>query len=220
VAEKKRKKPAKPEKKAGYHHGDLRRALLAEAVAMLEADGGAELSLRDLARRLGVSHGAPSHHFKDKAALLDAIATDGFRMLADALEEARALPLSPSERLAASGKAYVRFAVDHPAHVRTMFGKSPQDSHGDECLGESIRAFGALLALAQDAAGPRASDREVRAATFLAWSSVHGLALLWLEGQSPVRMTAGGTDAGLMSLVGDVTTMIARAVSGASRGPK
>jgi AcrR family transcriptional regulator len=192
VAAKKPKKPAKPEKKAGYHHGDLRRSLLAEAVAMLEA--------------------APSHHFKDKAALLDAIAEDGFRLLADALEAARALPLSPNARLEASGAAYVKFAVHHPAHVRTMFGKAPSDVPSDGCLNESMRAFGALLSLAQDAAGPGASDKDVRAVTFMAWSSVHGLSLLWLDGDGPVRMTSGGTEEGLMALVADVSAMITRAV--------
>ena len=179
---------------------------------MLAADGTADFSLRDLARRLGVSHGAPSHHFKDKAALMDAIAVEGFRGLADALHAAHSLPVSPGERLAASGVAYVRFAVSHPAHVRTMFGKAPTSAPSEACLSESMRAFGALLTLAKEAAGPSASEADVRAVTFGAWSSVHGLALLWLEGEGPVRATAGGTEEGLLALAGDVTRLFALSV--------
>ena len=211
------KKKPKPAKKPSYHHGDLRRALVEEAIVVLEADGAAEFSLRDLARRLGVSHGAPSHHFKDRAALMDAIATEGFRGLGDALEEARALPVSAAERLAASGMAYVKFAVAHPAHVRTMFGKAPTEHASDACLHESIRAFEALLALARDAAGPNASEAYVRTVTFAAWSSVHGLVLLWLEGEGPVRFTSGGTKEGLMALVGDVTRFLSTAVATVGR---
>jgi AcrR family transcriptional regulator len=200
-------------KRDEYHHGDLRRALLDQAVAMLTVDGRADFSLRDLARRLGVSHGAPSHHFADKGALLDAIAAEGFRGLADALLAAKALDASPTERLAASGVAYVRFAVTHPAHVRVMFGKAPSDAPSDECLAESLRAYKALLDLATDAVGPGATEDEVRRAVLVAWTSVHGLALLWLEGEGPVRSMAGGTEEGLVAMAREVTDMLSKAIS-------
>lgn len=200
-------------KKAAYHHGDLRRALLDEAVRVLEHDEKADLSLRDLARRLGVSHGAPSHHFRDKSALLEAIATDGFRGLADALEAVANGPGTPEERLAASGVAYVKFAVAHPAHVRVMFSKPPDPEGGDECMTESLRAFGALLTLARDAAGPRASDARVRTVTFTSWAAVHGLTMLWLAGPGPVRMTSGETEAGLLELTREVTAMLVKGVT-------
>lgn len=206
------KKPKAPTKPA-YHHGDLRRALLDEAVVMLEEDERADFSLRDLARRLGVSHGAPSHHFRDKGALLEAIATEGFRGLADALEAVSRGPGSPGARLAESGVAYVKFALAHRAHVRVMFAKPPESPPSEECMAESIRAFGALLTLAREAAGKHASDAKVRAVTFASWSSVHGLTMLWLAGPGPVRATSGDTEAGLLDLTRDVTALLARAVA-------
>ena len=207
-----KKKPSAPSKPA-YHHGDLRRALLDEAVRVLEEDDRADFSLRDLARRLGVSHGAPSHHFRDKGALLDAIATDGFRGLADALEVASKGPGTPEARLAASGVAYVRFALAYRAHVRVMFTSAPDSRPGDECVAESMRAFGALLTLAREAAGERADDAQVRAATFASWSAVHGLTMLWLGGPGPVRAMCGDTEEGLLDLTREVTALLARAVA-------
>lgn len=212
------KKKPKPVKKPSYHHGDLRRALVEETISVLEADGAADFSLRDLARRLGVSHGAPSHHFKDKAALMDAIATEGFRGLADALVEAQSLPVSPAERLAASGVAYVKFAVSHRAHVRTMFGKSPSDQPSEACVAESVRAYATLVSLTRDALGPGASEADVRTVTFASWSSVHGLALLWLEGEGPVRFTSGGTEEGLLALATDVSRFLSIAASRVGHG--
>ena len=180
---------------------------------MLEEDDRADFSLRDLARRLGVSHGAPSHHFRDKSALLEAIATDGFRGLADALEAVSRGPGTPPERLAASGVAYVRFALAHRAHVRVMFARVPESPPSDECIGESTRAFAALLTLAREAAGKRASDATIRAVTFASWSSVHGLTMLWLAGPGPVRATSGDTEEGFLELTREVTAFLAKAVA-------
>ncbi len=98
----------------GYHHGDLRRALLSAAVQAIEESGPAALSLRDLARRAGVSHAAPAHHFGDRAGLFTAIAVQGFDALADALTEA-------GDELLDLGVAYVEFAVRHRAHFEVMF---------------------------------------------------------------------------------------------------
>ena len=92
-----------------YHHGDLPRALLEAAVEAIEEVGPAALSLRDLARRTGVSHAAPAHHFGDKAGLLTAVAADGFRRLAATLGEAYRATGSFLE----VGVAYARFAVTH-----------------------------------------------------------------------------------------------------------
>ena len=96
-----------------YHHGDLRRVLLDAAVAAIAERGAAALSLRDLARRAGVSHAAPTHHFRDKAGLLTAVAAEGFALLGTALAEA--------DDFAATGVAYVRFATTHPGHFAVMF---------------------------------------------------------------------------------------------------
>src|SRR5918995_5895636 len=100
-----------------YHHGDLPRALLEAAVEAIEEVGPAALSLRDLARRAGVSHAAPAHHFGDKAGLLTAVAAQGYQLLADTLTAAR----QRSADFLEVGVAYVRFAVDHRAHFEVMF---------------------------------------------------------------------------------------------------
>ena len=96
-----------------YHHGDLRRAILNAALDVISADGPSALSLRDLARRAGVSHAAPAHHFKDRTGLLTAIAAEGYELLAATLAEAADLK--------DAGVRYVRFAREHPAHFQVMF---------------------------------------------------------------------------------------------------
>src|SRR5712691_4818265 len=105
-------RPARP-----YHHGNLRPALVAEAVRVLAEGDAASLSLRELARRLGVSHAAPYRHFADKDALLAAIAQQGFELLAAEVEAAAAQhPDEPARQLADTGWAYVRFALRQPQH--------------------------------------------------------------------------------------------------------
>jgi AcrR family transcriptional regulator len=125
-----------------YHHGNLREALL-EAAERSLGDGG--LSLRELARDVGVSHAAPRRHFPDKQALLDALAEDGFERLGRELDEAMsAVGGSLRERLGAFARAYVRFATEHSALLELMFA----GKHRDETLRAAAnRAFAAPLAL-------------------------------------------------------------------------
>jgi AcrR family transcriptional regulator len=165
-----------------YHHGDLRRAILEEALRVIAADGPAALSLRDLARRAGVSHAAPAHHFKDKAGLLTAIATDGYERLADALEaETILLEL---------GAAYVRFALDHPAHFEIMFRPDLYHQSDVDLAAARSRTRAALQAAARARRGGR------RETPLAAWSLAHGFATLWATGsmarmagdQDPVRL--------------------------------
>ncbi|MFJ3404537.1 TetR/AcrR family transcriptional regulator [Promicromonospora sp. NPDC090134] len=147
-----------------YHHGDLRRTMTAAAATAVAEHGPAGLSLRELARLAGVSHAAPAHHFGDKAGVLTAVATEGFTLLAAALDEV-------GDDLLAAGVAYVRFAVDHPGHFAVMFDRSLL--HGDDAdlRAAEQTASGALAGLAPDADGARA-----------AWSVAHGFASLWLSG--------------------------------------
>ena len=104
-------------RKRPYHHGDLRETLLAASLRVIETDGVEGLSLREAARRAGVTHGAPYHHFRDKADLLDALAEEGFGRLRDLMQASRALRTRPDERLAVIGLAYVRFAVENPGFL-------------------------------------------------------------------------------------------------------
>ncbi|WP_151774478.1 TetR/AcrR family transcriptional regulator [Streptomyces abyssomicinicus] len=154
-----------------YHHGDLRRAIMSAALETIAADGPAALSLRDLARRAGVSHAAPAHHFKDRAGLLTAIAAEGHELLAGALREA--------EDLREAGVRYVRFAREHPAHFQVMF--APQLLRTGDV--ELITAQALSDAALRDAvAGVPARDRgvESRLAGVAAWSLAHGFATLLL----------------------------------------
>ena len=122
-----------------YHHGDLRRALLAAAAAAITEQGVANLSMRDLARRAGVSHAAPTHHFGDKAGLLTALATEGFDQLAKALGTSRLASNSFLEM----GVTYVRFAVTHRAHFEVMY--RPELYRPDDPEVRQARAAAAVI---------------------------------------------------------------------------
>ncbi|TDB79656.1 MULTISPECIES: TetR/AcrR family transcriptional regulator [unclassified Micromonospora] len=158
-----------------YHHGDLRRVLLAAAVEAIEEAGPAALSLRELARRAGVSHAAPAHHFRDKAGLLTALATEGFDLLTEALQAA-------GGDLLEAGVAYVGFAVRHRAHFEVMFrpdlyrADAPEVCTARERSGDLLRSHVATVSDGTD---------DARRNTLAAWSIVHGFATLWLAGALP-----------------------------------
>ncbi len=118
-----RAKVAAAKKKTAYHHGDLRRALVTAATAAIEEAGEGALTLREVARRVGVTHPAAYRHFEDKTALLAAVAEEGYVVLADAIERALGAASSrPRERLRALAVAYVDFAVRSPAQYAVMWG--------------------------------------------------------------------------------------------------
>jgi AcrR family transcriptional regulator len=154
-----------------YHHGDLRRAIMSAALEAIAAEGPGALSLRDLARRAGVSHAAPAHHFKDRTGLLTALAAEGHELLAQALRQAG--------DLREAGVRYVRFAREHPAHFQVMF--SPQLLRTEDI--ELVTAQALSGAALRDAvAGVPDRDRgvETRLAGVAAWSLAHGFATLLL----------------------------------------
>lgn len=159
-----------------YHHGDLRRALVVAAVDELKESGAAGLSLREVARRVGVSHAAPTHHFGDKAGLLTAVAAEGFGLLADALAAA----WERTHDFLEVGIAYVEFAVSHPAHFEVMFRS--ELLHADDADLQAARArsraqlYGPIT--------PRGKDPRVDAGV-AAWALMHGVASLWLDGALP-----------------------------------
>jgi len=172
-------------KKAAYHHGDLRRALLDAALRLIDEQGLQALSLREVARRAGVTHGAPYHHFADRASLLATLAEDGFELLVAAMksEQAKSRP-AQDERLAAVGRGYVAFALAHPAYFKVMF--RPELSEGRPLYTGGARAYEVLVesvTALQRANRARAIDRDLLVLS--SWSLVHGLASLWLDG--PLR---------------------------------
>jgi AcrR family transcriptional regulator len=160
-----------------YHHGNLRAALLESAERTLRRRGAGELSLRELAREVGVSHAAPRRHFADKQALLDALAEDGFERLGRELEQAMAgAGDSLGEQLGAFARAYVRFATEHATLLELMFA----GKHRDESLRAAAdRAFAPALALfvrAQAEGQVVAGDTEQ--VGLVALATLHGLAAL------------------------------------------
>ncbi|MEV7886083.1 TetR/AcrR family transcriptional regulator [Streptomyces sp. NPDC002817] len=159
----------KPASRRSYHHGDLRRAVLTAALDVIAADGPSALSLRDLARRAGVSHAAPAHHFGDRTGLLTAIAAEGFGLLATALREA--------PDLKEAGVHYVRFAREHPAHFQVMF--SPGLLRADDLELTTARTL-AGDALREAVSGVDPEGVEPRLAGVAAWSLAHGFATLLL----------------------------------------
>jgi AcrR family transcriptional regulator len=167
-----------------YHHGDLRRALLEEAVRTIQHDGMDGLTLRAVGERLRVSRTALYRHFADKGALLAAVARDGFTMLRTALVGAWEAGGGGRRGFEAMGLAYVRFAVAHPAHYRVMFGGFLARPEPDPDLArEAGSAFQVLVdaLVAQQDAGLVRRDDPLQLARFI-WSLVHGISMLAIDG--------------------------------------
>jgi AcrR family transcriptional regulator len=173
-------------KRAGdYHHGDLRRALVEEAVRTIQAEGIERLTLRAVADRLAVSRTALYRHFSDKQALLAAVGREGFRMLRESLTEAWESHGRLRPGFEAMGRAYVRFAVAHPSHYRVMFGGFIEScSKDEEFIQEAKAAFHVLVdsLVNQQEAGIVRRDDPVLLARFI-WAVVHGIAMLAIDGQ-------------------------------------
>lgn len=177
---------ARPAKKPPdqYHHGDLRRSLLAAAVRTLQKQGFEALTLRAVGSELGVSRSALYRHFADKAALLTAVASEGFRMLESALRAGWEGGGKGRAGFLTMGDSYVRFAVDHPWHYRVMFGSGFELDDDDPELNESGKAtFGMLVEalVAQQEAGLVRRDDPQLQANFV-WATVHGVAMLAIDG--------------------------------------
>ncbi|SNY06020.1 TetR/AcrR family transcriptional regulator [Paractinoplanes atraurantiacus] len=185
--------------KASYHHGDLRRALLRAAAEAITENGIASLSMRDLARRAGVSHTAPTHHFGDMTGLLTAFAVQGYEELGKALSTS----WLASGSFVELGVTYVRFATTRSAHFEVMFRPDLYRADDPDLVKARARSADTLYAgvaglpdgtLHQGERAQRASEGtaeaappEVRAAGRAAWSMAHGFATLWLTGAFPDR---------------------------------
>lgn len=161
-----------------YHHGDLRRSLITAAHELLRAGGIEAVTLREAARLAGVSHNAPYRHFASREALLAALATEGFRNLRRALEEAGRRAEQP-ERLTALGRAYLRFADADRATFRLMFGGVIEKAGYPDLAEASGAAFGALRSVVAEGGAPAGAEREA----LRAWALVHGLAHLVADRQ-------------------------------------
>ena len=182
-----RRSPRQPSvRRERYHHGDLRRALLDAALKLVRRGGTPALTLRAAARLAGVSQAAPYRHFADKQALLAAVAEEGFRAMTAAMRGAvSGHGDEPLLKFRALGLAYVEFACGHPAHFRVMFGPELADRSTHPSLADAAaEAFTLLVAAVahcQTAGFAREGDPEELAVT--AWSTVHGLSALIVNGQ-------------------------------------
>jgi AcrR family transcriptional regulator len=173
--------------KQGYHHGDLRNALVSEGLTLLERQGHSDFTLRDLARRVGVSAAAPYAHFTDKSALLAAIATAGFTRLRATLESAIRNDSDPADQFLHMGSAYVRFGMDHPALYKLMFaseelpakrGEYPELEAAAEAAFDLLTE---MLTRMQRRGFLRAGDPEADGLSV--WAHVHGLTSLIITGR-------------------------------------
>ncbi|HEY7210673.1 MAG TPA: TetR/AcrR family transcriptional regulator [Bryobacteraceae bacterium] len=173
-------KPRRP-----YHHGNLRRALLDEALATIGSEGVDRLTLREIGARLGVSRTALYRHFADKRALLAGVATEGFRMLREQLVAAWKKGGCGGPAFLAMGVAYMRFAVANPAHYRVMFGSFVDPKEAEfELAAEADGAFQALVdALVALQRSAVVRDDDILLMARFVWSVVHGVAMLAIDGQ-------------------------------------
>lgn len=164
-----------------YHHGNLRPALLDAAEELLVEGGVEALSWREIARRAGVSPGAPYHHFADKAALLTALSQRHLDELHRLFQTVVAAYHDPLDQLQELGMVYVRYAVEHPAAFRLMFRPEKGSPFGGEVWATPV--FSALLEVVR-ACRERAGrpQEETERVAFSAWGLVHGLAALLLDG--------------------------------------
>lgn len=176
-----------------YHHGDLRQALIRAALELISEKTVEGVSLREVARRVGVSHTAPYRHFVDKEALLAAVATDGFQMLHHKLEVAiQSSSADAVQQIQNSGVAYIGFALEHPSYYHLMFGayrstSAQQNPELEHAAREAFMVLVDAIARGQQAGVIRADDSEQLALT--AWALVHGWAMLCIDGQIPLSDT-------------------------------
>ncbi len=173
-----------------YHHGDLRRALLQTAQDMLGEEQGWQFTLRELARRAGVTHAAPYKHFTDKAALLAELAVQGFDRLEEALVAAERPETPPREAFFARCAAYVRFGASNANLYRLMFSpdaRAAKDTRLDARAKASFDALVDVIARGQATGWLRARDAHGQAVA--CWTQLHGLTLLTADGLLPLRWT-------------------------------
>jgi AcrR family transcriptional regulator len=167
-----------------HYDGDLRRALMDAAIGALEDVGADHLSLRDVARRVGVSHAAPAHHFGDKAGLLTAIATEGFDLFVAHLAGAvLTADTDPLDQLAALGRAYAEFAERFPAHFEVMFRPTLIRVDDEAFARAGDGAFQTLRRhIERCQQGGWRAGADTGALTVAAWSLAHGVSVLRSQG--------------------------------------
>ncbi len=191
-------------KEVSFHHGNLRATLIAAAVGTLEAGG--EVSLRDLARRAGVSPTAAYRHFADKSALMTAVAETGFADFADRMAEAAKGDLPPRARILDQSWTYLTFARDRPAMFRLMFADDLPLARGEQtdmpAARRAFQTFQDTIRLAM----PTADAAQLRTGVLRVWAVLHGYVVLYLAGR--LDNAADGTRPALEAVLGPVISAL------------
>lgn len=176
-------------KSNNYHHGSLRATLIETGLELVAEKGISVFTLRGVAKRAGVSTAAPYHHFKNKAELLEAMASQGWLMMVDRFLIASEKKAAPMEKLASIGVEYVTFAVEHTAYFRVM-SRPDLYCNGETPVykGAGLEAFEMLNTAVKNCfPGKDENDPFISGRVLDSWVRVHGLATLWIDG--PLKAT-------------------------------
>jgi AcrR family transcriptional regulator len=178
-------------KERPYHHGNLKTELLSAALKLIGETGPQSFTLREVARRAGVSHNAPYRHFRDKDDLLAAVAADGFGRLTGAMKQSAARGTTPLERFRLCGRGYIQFALRYPEHFQVMFDLPSSLDQNPDYARAGDEAFETLLGFIAECQNKKAlSPGNPKPLAFMAWSMVHGIAKLASSSHLPFS-TAG-----------------------------
>ena len=212
-----------------YHHGDLRRAIVRAALEILSETQSVEFSLRELARRAGVSHNAPYKHFAEKRELLAAVSTAGFELLTRRMSNAMAAHTHARAQLFAMLRAYIRHGVQNPALYRLMFGgylSSPDDRRPaiERAAAEKTKALltEAIVkgAFGRSIANTTRNERKIAGAILACWSLVHGLTMLLADGLvGPTTKSDELSDSVVQGLLDGLATKLLALPPGTWVGP-
>ncbi len=192
-----------------YHHGDLNQALRLSAADLIAERGAGGFSLREVARRAGVSHAAPAHHFGDAQGLLTAVAIDAFTHLHAATAAAYAAHDDAVDRLCAVGRAYVELAVSNPGHCAVIFRHDLIDADDPAYQEAGERAFGVLIASLEAIAEQLNPDLDIRLAATACWSAMQGL--IELQGMMGKIDEHQGSDL-MAAPIGDTAEAVTRTI--------
>lgn len=174
-----------------YHHGHLQEALLETAIQLIGEVGPAGFTLREVARRAGVSYNAPYRHFADRDELLAAVAAQGFRELDEAMRDATHQERNPLSRLKRAGLAYIDFALRRPEHFAVMFDAPVSKDTSPEQARAAETAFGTLVNLVKECQEQgRLPQGDTLPLALLAWTMVHGIAKLATAKRLPYESKA------------------------------